>query len=234
MWRSPSRYPVGAYAWQCRARTLLRSCTRPPGGHGSGAGEAVDHRPARSLRCRRSGQGCACVAPAGCSRARGHLDAVRVRGQVQGAGAPPPSCRALVTSSERPGPHGVGSLDCNRRCEIFDEVPGAAAHARDVAAHRVHHVTLVSHRLRPVLHRCSRRINFLSNARKSMSARVDIGWCCGYGFSRSPERQKGPADTNCRAAVCSCSAQDGAVVEFRSQGCCRTATGLTTGPGGPQ
>lgn len=31
-----------------------------------------------------------------------------------------------------------------------------------------------------------------------------------------------------------CSSQDGAVVEFRSQGCCRMATGLTAGPGGPQ
>jgi hypothetical protein len=31
----------------------------------------------------------------------------------------------------------------------------------------------------------------------------------------------------------SCSVQGGAVVEFRSQGCCRTATGLTAGPGGP-
>ncbi|MFM9692056.1 winged helix-turn-helix transcriptional regulator [Streptomyces europaeiscabiei] len=86
----------------------------------------------------------------------------------------------------------------------------------------------------PALHHCSKSITSLSNTRKSMSARVDIGWCCGYGFSRSPERQKGLADTNCRAAVRSCSAQDGAVVEFRSHGCRRTATGLTTGPGGPQ
>jgi len=36
------------------------------------------------------------------------------------------------------------------------------------------------------------------------------------------------------ASTCSLNVQDGAVVEFRSQGCCRTATGLTTGPGGPQ
>lgn len=127
--------------------------------------------------------------------------------------------------------------------DIFEEVPGAAAHAGegwsgadgcDVAAHRVHQATLVSHRRRPVLHRRSRRITSPSNAQKSIVAGVDIGWRHSYGFSRSPERQKGPADTNCRAAVRSCSAQDGAVVEFRSQGCCRTATGLTTGPGGPQ
>lgn len=69
--------------------------------------------------------------------------------------------------------------------------------------------------------------------RKPVLAGVDIGWWCRYGFSRSPERQKGLADTNYQAEVRSCSAQDGAVVEFRSQGC-RTVTGLTTGPGGPQ
>lgn len=37
--------------------------------------------------------------------------------------------------------------------------------------------------------------------RKSVSAGVDIERWCGYGFSRSPERQQGPAETNCRAGV---------------------------------
>lgn len=43
-------------------------------------------------------------------------------------------------------------------------------------------------------------ITSLSNARKSMLAGVDIGWWCGYGFSRSRDQQ-GPAETNWRAAV---------------------------------
>ncbi len=81
--------------------------------------------------------------------------------------------------------------------------------------------------------RCLRSMSPRQTRRKSVLAGVDIGWWCGYGFSRSPERQQGLADTNCRAAVCSCSSKYGAVVEFRSQGC-RTVTELTTGPGGPR
>lgn len=49
--------------------------------------------------------------------------------------------------------------------------------------------------------RCSRPIASSSNARKSMLAGVDIGWWCGYGFSRNAERPQGPAEMNCRAAV---------------------------------
>ncbi|MEU5634344.1 hypothetical protein ACH47C_34690 [Streptomyces rishiriensis] len=55
------------------------------------------------------------------------------------------------------------------------------------------------------------------------------------------EIEQGPAETNCReqyvqykAVRVVGSSQDGAVVECRSQGSRRTATGLTTAPGGPQ
>lgn len=41
----------------------------------------------------------------------------------------------------------------------------------------------------------------LIGAQKSMSAGVDIERWRGYGFSRSPERQQGLAETNCRADV---------------------------------
>jgi hypothetical protein len=51
-----------------------------------------------SLRCRRSGQGWACAAPWGTGAVHGHLDAVRVRGQVR-VQVPLPWRRALVTSS---------------------------------------------------------------------------------------------------------------------------------------
>lgn len=44
-----------------------------------------------------------------------------------------------------------------------------------------------------------------SDTRKPMSAGVDIGWWCSYGFSRSRD-QKGPGDTNFRAVVRSCTA----------------------------
>lgn len=50
--------------------------------------------------------------------------------------------------------------------------------------------------------------------------------------SHVAEIEEGPAETNCRAEAPRL--QDGAVVEFRSQSGCLTATGLTTGPGGPQ
>lgn len=58
------------------------------------------------------------------------------------------------------------------------------------------------------------------------------------------EIEQGPAETNCReqckqyvqykAVRVVGSSQDGAVVECRSQGSRRTATGLTTAPGGPR
>ncbi|MGI5248254.1 hypothetical protein [Actinacidiphila glaucinigra] len=77
-----------------------------------------------------------------------------------------------------------------------------------------------------------------SHCGKSMVARVDIGRGCRYGFSCSPERQKGLAETNCRSAV----------PAVQLVAVCRTVrwwscvarvvagrrTGLTAGPGGPQ
>ncbi|MDQ0596466.1 hypothetical protein QF037_000811 [Streptomyces canus] len=89
-------------------------------------------------------------------------------------------------------------------------------------------------RLAPTLPHCSRPIVSLLNMQKSTSTTVDIGWRGGYGFSRSRD-QAGPGrDELPGSSTRWCSTQDGAVVEFRSQGCCRTVTGLTTGPGGPQ
>lgn len=52
----------------------------------------------------------------------------------------------------------------------------------------------------PALHRCSRLIASPSNTRKSMSAGVDIGQWCGYGFSRNRD-QRGLAETNWQAVV---------------------------------
>ncbi len=48
---------------------------------------------------------------------------------------------------------------------------------------------------------CSRSITSPPETRKSISAGVDIEWWRGYGFSRSPERQQGLAETNYRQAV---------------------------------
>jgi hypothetical protein len=48
--------------------------------------------------------------------------------------------------------------------------------------------------------RCSAEVTFALNALKPMSAGVDIGRWCGYGFCRSRDRA-GPAEMNCRAAV---------------------------------
>ncbi len=45
----------------------------------------------------------------------------------------------------------------------------------------------------------SRSIALLSNARKSVFVGVDIALGVWLRFSRSPERQQGPADTNCQA-----------------------------------
>ncbi|MGO4747882.1 hypothetical protein AB4212_04465 [Streptomyces sp. 2MCAF27] len=101
--------------------------------------------------------------------------------------------------------HGAGSLGRDRRQEAFEEVPGAVASVGrgcrgaggcDADAHRVHQVTLVSgssmpgpacSALVPGLRHVnpavtvlpasslSRPITSLSNTRKSMTARVDIG-----------------------------------------------------------
>ncbi|MBB4710201.1 hypothetical protein BJ965_000083 [Streptomyces luteogriseus] len=78
------------------------------------------------------------------------------------------------------------------------------------------------------------RPHLTTHTRKSIFAGVDIGRWCGYGFSRSQPDRRARQTRTAGQQYRSCSAQDGAVVEFRSQGCCRTATGLTTGPGGPQ
>jgi hypothetical protein len=53
--------------------------------------------------------------------------------------------------------------------------------------------------------------------RKSMSAGVDIGWWSSYGFSRSRDRAGPSRHELAGSSNRSCSAQDGAVVEFRSQ-----------------
>jgi hypothetical protein len=50
-------------------------------------------------------------------------------------------------------------------------------------------------------HHRSRSITCSTDTQKSMSAGVDIGLWHGYGFSRSSERQKGLAETNCRPVV---------------------------------
>jgi hypothetical protein len=47
---------------------------------------------------------------------------------------------------------------------------------------------------------CVRKVTSGAGTEKSMLAGVDIGCWRGYGFSRSPERQQGLADTNCREA----------------------------------
>ncbi|TXS44340.1 hypothetical protein EAO72_08985 [Streptomyces sp. or43] len=73
---------------------------------------------------------------------------------------------------------------------------------------------------------------FLPRRRKSVPLAVDIGRWPGYGFSCSRDRARPGRDE--LPGSSKRSPQDGAVVEFRSQVCCRTATGLTTGPGGPQ
>ncbi|NED81526.1 hypothetical protein G3I76_15685 [Streptomyces sp. SID11233] len=61
--------------------------------------------------------------------AYGHLDAARVRGQLQGA------CPAAVTQGggdecRDDQDHGVAGLGCNRRQEPVEEVPGARARRR--------------------------------------------------------------------------------------------------------
>lgn len=93
--------------------------------------------------------------------------------------------------------------------------------------------TWASGLLRPSMDRL-RRVTSSSSARKPMPAGVDIERWCGYGFSRSRDRARPGRDELPASSTRSCSWQDGAVVEFRSQSGCRTVTGLTAGPGGPQ
>jgi hypothetical protein len=60
----------------------------------------------------------------------GYLDAVRARGQVEGAGAA--AVAQGVGDELRDDPdHGVGSLGCDRMVETFEEIPGALACAGD-------------------------------------------------------------------------------------------------------
>lgn len=102
------------------------------------------------------------------------------------------------------------------------------------AVHPPHGPSAVRRDTRPAPLTRQGSITSPSHTRKSMSAGVDIGWRCSYGFSRSRDRAGPGRHELAGGSNRSCSAQDGAVVEFRSQSCCRTATGLTTGPGGPQ
>lgn len=68
-------------------------------------------------------------------------------------------------------------------------------------------------------------------------AKICIGWSRHWAavwlcFSCDPEGPQGPAETNCRAALPVVAGRCGGGVS--KPGWCRTATGLTTGPGGPQ
>lgn len=129
---------------------------------------------------------------------------------VPGPGCCPPSL--AMRSSCSPGRSPTGSVRAARTaaacCSSTPPAPEGGAGARwSAAATATRSGPTVPGSPPPTSEEGSASVTWsaptvsVHGARKSVFARVDIGGCCGYGFSRSPERQQGPAETNCRAAV---------------------------------